>query len=156
MNKLHKAYSLVELIIVVMFIGILAAISMPRVDFGIISKQKVDTVARKIVVDLRRTRRLAIADAANNTNGFEMKMRGLQPYSRYEIKNLDTKKIVDSLTIDSDITCTANGTRFIFKPMGNQDISPPDTGTKITVSAQGRSFTITIISATGTVKCVEN
>ena len=151
MNKLHKAYSLVELIIVVMFIGILAAISMPRVDFGIISKQKVDTVARKIVVDLRRTRRLAIADAADNSKGFAMKMKDSQPYRRYIIKNLDTKKIVDSLAIDSYISCTGDN-NFKFGPMGNLT----DTGFQLKVAAQGRSFTITIISATGMVKCVEN
>ena len=151
MNKLYKAYSLVELIIVVLFIGILAAISVPRIDFAIISKQKVDTVARKIVVDLRRTRRLAIADAANNSNGFEMQMTGSQPYSGYEIENLDTRQLVDSLTIESDISCTGHNS-FKFGPMGNL------TGTdfQLDVAAQGKSFTITVTIATGMVKCVEN
>ena len=151
MNKLYKAYSLVELIIVVMFIGILAAISVPRINFAIISKQKVETVARKIVVDLCRTRRLAIADAANNSKGFEMKMTGSQPYSGYEIENVDTNETVDSLTIDSDISCTGHN-NFKFGPMGNL------TGSdfQLDVASQGKSFTITIISATGMVKCVEN
>ena len=151
MNKLYKAYSLVELIIVVMFIGILAAISVPRIDFAIVSKQKVDTVARKIVTDLRRARKLAIADAANNSNGFEMEMTGSEPYSGYRIKNLDTLDIVDSLTIDSDISCTGHN-NFSFGPMGNL------TGSdfQLDIAAQGRSFTITITVATGMVKCVEN
>ncbi|RKY10126.1 MAG: hypothetical protein DRP66_00470 [Planctomycetota bacterium] len=151
MNKSYKAYSLVELIIVVMFIGILAAISVPRIDFAIVSKQKLDTVAQKIAVDLRRTRRLAIADAANNSNGFEMKMKGSQPYSGYEIENRETNEIVDSLTIDSDISCTGGDT-FEFGPMGNLT----DEDCQLQVAAQGRSFTITIIPATGMVKCVEN
>ncbi len=151
MDKLCKAYSLVELIIVVLFIGILAAISVPRIDFAIISKQKVDTVARKIVIDLRRTRNLAITDAANNSDGFKMKMTGSGPYSGYEIENLDTGEIVDSLTIDSDISCTGNK-NFRFGPMGN--LTGADF--QLDVAAQGRSFTITIISATGMVKCVEN
>ncbi len=151
MDKLRKAYSLVELIIVVLFIGILAAISMPRIDFAVVSKQKVDTVARRIVTDLRRTRRLAIADAANNSKGFEMKMRGSQPYRRYEIMSHDTHEIVDSLTIDSDISCTGDD-NFRFGPMGNLT----DDDCQLKVAAQGRSFTITIIPATGMVKCVEN
>ena len=150
MDKLCKAYSLVELIIVVLFIGILAAISVPRIDFAIISKQKVDTVSRKIATDLRRTRRLAIADAANNSDGFKMKMTGSGPYSGYEIENLDTGEIVDSLTIDSDISCTGDD-EFKFGPMGNLT----DTDFQLKVAAQGRSFTITIIRATGMVKCVE-
>ena len=151
MDKLHRAYSLVELIIIVLFIGVLAAISVPRIDFAIVSKQKVDTVARKIVTDLRRTRRLAIADAANNSKGFEMKMTGSQPYSGYEIANCDTGETVDSLTIDSDVSCTGDN-EFEFGPMGNL------TGSdfQLKVAAQGRSFTITIITGTGMIKCVED
>lgn len=151
MNRLHRAFSIAELIIVVLFIGILAAISIPRINFAIISKQKVDTVARKIVTDLRRTRMLAITDAANNSKGFEMQMTGSQPYSGYEIENLDTRQIVDSLTIESDISCTGHRS-FKFGPMGNL------TGSdfQLDVAAQGKSFTITITAATGMVKCVEN
>lgn len=156
MNKLYKAYSLVELIIVVLFIGILAAIAVPRIDFAIVSKQKVDTVAQKITTDLRRTRRLAISDAASNTQGFALRLTGVGSYNQYLIRDLSKGIVIDSHTIDSSITCTANGTRFIFGPMGNQDISLFDTGTKIMVSAQGRSFTITVVPATGMVKCVEN
>ncbi len=151
MNKLYKAFSLAELIIVVLFIGILAAITVPRINFAIVSKQKVDTVAQKIVTDLRRTRGLAISNAATNSEGFEMKMTGRQPYSGYEIKSHDTHEIVDSLTIDSDISCTGHR-NFRFGPMGNLT----DTGFELDVAAQGRSFTITIIPATGMIKCVEN
>ncbi len=156
MDKLHKAYSLVELIIVVLFIGILAAITVPRIDFAIVSKQKVDTAAQKIVTDLRRTRTLAISDAANNTQGFALRLTGGGPYNQYLIRDRSKAIVIDTHEIDSSITCTANGTRFVFGPMGNQDISLPDTGTSITLSAQGRSFTITVIPATGMVKCVEN
>ena len=151
MYKQHKAYSLAELILVVLFIGILATVAVPRINFAIISKQKVDTFAEKVVTDLRRTRRLAISDAANNSKGFEMKMTGSQPYSGYEIKSHDTHDIVDSFTIDSDISCTGHD-NFRFGPMGNLT----DTGFQLQVAAQGRSFTITIVPATGMVKCVEN
>ncbi len=156
MDKLHKAFSLAELIIVVLFIGILAAIAVPRIDFAIVSKQKVDTAAQKITTDLRRTRRLAISDAASNTQGFALRLTGVGPYNQYLIRDRSTSIVIDRHGIDSSITCTANGTRFVFGPMGNQDISLPDTGTSITLSAQGRSFTITVIPATGMVKCVEN
>ena len=90
MVKFAKGYSLVELIIVVLFIGIFAAISVPRINFAIIGKQQADTVARKIVTDLRRTRTLALSDAAGNTSGFALNMTGSSPYSAYEIENLDT------------------------------------------------------------------
>jgi Tfp pilus assembly protein FimT len=151
-NGSKTAYSLAELIIVVIFVGIFAAIAVPRINFAIITKQKSDTVARKIVTDLRRARTLAISDAANNTEGFALNMTGTSPYSGYEIKNIDTAAVVDSHTIPSGIS-VIGGDEFKFGPLGNL-LSGSDT--EITVSAGDRSFTITIISATGMVKCVEN
>lgn len=155
MAKKRTAFSLVELIIIVMWVGILAAIAVPRLNFAIISKQKADTIARKIVTDLRLTRRLAISDAANNNKGFELKMVGPEPYTAYEIKNIDTKATVASHTIDSDVSISCSAAHnFKFGPLGN--LKQPGSGTEITVSAEGRSFIITLNSATGTVKCVEN
>lgn len=146
------AYSLVELIIVVVFVGIFAAIAVPRINFAIITKQKSDTIARKIVTDLRRTRTLAISDAANNTEGFALNMTGTSPYGGYEIKNIDTAEVVDSHTIPFGVSCTG-GSEFKFGPLGNL-LTGSDT--ELTVSVDDRTFTITIINATGMVKCVEN
>jgi len=152
MEKFQKAYSLAELILVVMFIGILAAIAVPRINFAIISKQKVDTVAETILTDMRRTRRLAISDAATNTTGFEMRLTGSNPYTGYEIWNRQTSTLVDSHSFDSDITCTADSKYFRFGPMGNAVAS----GTTIKISSGGRSLAITLVSATGMVKCDES
>ena len=145
---------MVEIILIVAFLGIFAVIAVPRLNYAIISKQKADTNAWKIVTDLRLTRRLAISDAANNTKGFELKMVGSVPYTSYEIENVDTHETVASHTLDSDVNISCpSGVRFIFGPLGNLD---SQSGDEITVSGQGRSFTITIIEATGTVQCVEN
>jgi len=142
------------LIIVVAFLGAFALIAVPRFNYAIISRQKADTVARKIVTDLRLTRRLAISDAANNTWGYELKFVGPLPYHTYEIENIDTHITIASHTIDSDITIgSPTGIRFMFGPLGNLNAG---SATQIIVSTEGRSFTITINSATGTIKCVEN
>jgi len=154
MKEKKAAFSLIELILIVAFIGIFAVIAVPRLNFAIISKQKADTFARKIVTDLRLTRRLAISDAANNTKGFELKMVGSVPYNTYEIENVDTHATVASHTLYSGVLISCiSGSRFIFGPLGNIETG---SGTGFTVSAEGRSFTITINSATGAVKCVEN
>ena len=152
MARQKNAFTLVELILVVILLGILAAISMPRLSFSAISKQKADCLARKIVTDLRRTRTLAISDAANNTSGFALSMVGSAPYTAYEIINLDTAATVDSHTINSAVNCTG-GANFGFGPMGNL-LSGSDT--ELSVSAPGKTFTITIISATGMVRCAES
>ena len=152
MVKFAKGYSLVELVIVMLFIGIFAAISVPRINFGTISKQQADTVARKIVTDLRRTRTLALSDAAGNTSGFALNMTGISPYSAYEIENLDTSETVDTHSFDSIVECSG-GSNFEFGPLGNL-ITGSDSS--LTVASGGRSFTITIIPATGAVKCEED
>lgn len=145
-------FTLVEVTMVVLFIGILAAIAVPRLNMAVISRYKAETTAKKIVTDLRRARGMAISDAANNTQGFSLRLIGTSPYTGYEIVNLDTQAIVDSCTIDSEVTVTGDADEFDFGPLGNLK----STNTQITVSAEGKIFTITIIPATGTVKCVES
>ncbi len=148
----RAAYSLIELVIIVLFLGIFAAIAVPRLNFSAISKQRADTVAWKIITDLRRTRSLAISNAANNTTGFALNMTGSAPYSGYEIQNIDTSAIVDSHTIDSEINCIG-GDQFQFGPLGNLKAGSDN---QLTVSASGKTFTISITVATGIVKCTEN
>lgn len=152
MVKNEAGYSLVDLIIVVIFLGIFAVVAVPRLNYAVISKQKADTVAQKLVSDLRRTRSLAISDAASNTEGYELKMVGAAPYTAYEIENGDTGETVDSHMIDSNVGCTGDNT-FEFGPLGNLKAG---SGSELTVSADGKSYTITIVPATGAAKCAEN
>ena len=153
-SKKYRAFSFVEVIIIVMFIGIFAAITVPRLNHAAISKNKARTTARKIVADLRLTRRLAISNAANNTMGFELKMVGSIPYTTYEIENIKTHATVASHILDSDVNIDSpTGIRFMFGPFGNLKLG---SATELTVSAPGESFTIKIIHATGTVKCIKN
>lgn len=152
MARQRGAFTLVELILIVLFVGVCAFIAVPRMNLAVISKQKADCLARKIITDLRRTRRLAISDAVNNTDGFSLKMTGLSPYTGYEIENISTSETVDSQTIDSAISCTG-GTEFNFGPMGNL-LAGSDT--QLSISASGKTFTISITSATGMIKCTEN
>lgn len=152
MAKNEAGYSLVELIIVVIFLGIFAVVAVPRLNYAIISKQKADTVARKIVTDLRRTRSLAISDAASNSEGCELKMVGAAPYTAYEIENSDTGETLDSHTIDSSVSCTGDN-KFEFGPLGNLKAG---SGSELSVSADGKTYTITIVPATGAAKCAEN
>lgn len=151
-TKRRKGFSLAEMMMVVLFIGILAAIAVPRLNLAVVSKHKAEATAKKLVIDLRRVRRLAISDAVNNTEGFSLKLLGPNPYTGYEIENLDTEATVDSHTIDPQVTVAGTEDEFEFGPLGN--LTSPYT--QITVSAEGKTFTITIIRATGTIKCVES
>ncbi|MHC5073338.1 MAG: pilus assembly FimT family protein, partial [Planctomycetota bacterium] len=133
-------------------IGILAFIAVPRLNFAIIKKSKTETTAKKIVTDLRRTRSLAISDASNNTQGYKLQMIGSAPYTGYRIDNLKTSEKIDEHSIDSNVNCSG-GNLFKFGPIGNL---LSGSNTQLTVTGSGKSFTITVVSATGTVKCLEN
>ena len=151
MAKNRTGYSLIELVIIVVFIGIIAAIAVPRLNLSATSRLKADALARKIVTDLRRSRRLAISDAAVNPSGFTLNMTGGAPYGGYEIKNLQTSETIDSHSIDSNISCNG-GENFQFGPLGNLKAS---SDTQLVISDSGKTFTISITAATGTVKCEE-
>jgi type II secretory pathway pseudopilin PulG len=151
-DKQTKAYTLVEMIIVLLFLAAFAAVAVPRINFSAITKKKADTLARRITTDLRHTRTLAVSNGAINTVGFGLYMLGGGPYSSYEIRNLDTSGVVSSHTITPGISCTGGAT-FNFGPFGDL-LAGSDTS--LTVSAEGKTYTITIISATGMVKCVES
>jgi len=152
MARQKRAFTLIEVILVVLFLGIMAAIAIPRLSLSTLSKQKADCLAQKVVTDLRRTRRLAISDAADNTAGFRMNMTGSSPYTGYDIVDANSAETVDSQTIDSSVSCTG-GNEFRFGPQGNL---LSGSATQLVISAGGKTFTIDVTSATGMVKCTEN
>ena len=152
MARQKTALTLVEVILAVLFLGIMAVIAIPRLSLSTLSKQKADCLAQKIVTDLRRTRRLAISNAAGNTAGFKLNMTGSSPYTGYDIVDANSDETVDSQTIDPAVSCTG-GDEFKFGPQGNL-LSESDP--QLVISADGKTFTIDITSATGMVKCTEN
>lgn len=152
MAATKKAFSLAELALIVLILGILGVIAVPKMQLGTLRRQKADTVAGKIITDLRLTRRLAISNAAVNVSGYALGMTGASPYSGYEIVDLATGQAVDSYNIDSQVSCVG-GSSFRFGPLGNL-LDGSDA--QLTVSLEGKIFTITIVSATGEVKCIEN
>lgn len=149
--KIRAGFGLVEALMVVLFIGVLAVVTVPKLNLAVISKHKAEATAKKFVTDLRRTRRLAISDAPTNEDGFAIEMVGSDPYTGYEIVNEKTNLPVDSHKIDPAILCSG-GQKFTFGALGNLTSSY----TQITFSAEGKTFTITITAATGLVKCTEN
>jgi Tfp pilus assembly protein FimT len=150
MNRKTNAHTLIELIVIIAMLGALAFIAIPRLRFSAIYRKQADTDARKIVTDLRRARQLAISDAATNTSGFALNRTG----SNFQIVNLSNGTTVPNSTFSTNpkVTCSG-GTAFQFGPLGNLKAG---SDYQLTVSAQGKNFTISITPATGMVQCIEN
>ena len=147
----RAAYSLAEMIVVVLILGAFAFIAIPRLNFAALHKKQAHTIAKKIVTDLRRTRTLAISKAVNNPSGYKLQMVGSSPYTSYQIIDSNAAAtVVDTLTIDSPISCTG-GSLFKFGPLGN--LLTGSSATPVTVSSDGETYTITIMPATGIVEC---
>jgi Tfp pilus assembly protein FimT len=150
MTGKRTAYSLAEMIVVVMIIGALAFIAIPRLNFAALHHKQAHTIAKKIITDLRRTRTLAISKAANNPAGYRLQMVGSSPYTSYQIVDTNSSgTVVDSQTIDSPVSCTG-GSQFGFGPLGNLLTG---SGTTLSVSSEGKTYTITVITGTGIAEC---
>lgn len=147
-----KAFTLVELILIVLLLGAISAICIPRLNFAVVSNQQAECLVSKIVTNLRHTRILAISNAANNSAGFALNMVGSAPYTSYEIVNLNTGATVESYTINSSINCTG-GDQFEFGQSGNLS---GGSDSELNISTGQISFTITIVPATGMVKYIKD
>ena len=147
-RKYVKAYTLAELVIVVVIISAMAAIVIPRFNFAIISDSSADAFAQKIKTDLRRTRSMAISNAATNSAGYSLRIVGRS----YEIIDLSSMSVVDSHDIPKAVNVGGHD-KFEFGPLGNLKVS---SGSQMTITTNGNTFSIEIIQATGMVKCTEN
>jgi Tfp pilus assembly protein FimT len=146
------AFTLAELLIAVLFLGIFAVVAVPRMQMSLLERYKSKSAAQKIITDLRLVRNLAITEAASNTAGFALQMAGTSPFSGYSVVNLATGEVVSSHTIDTKVSCNG-GSLFKFGPLGNL-LAGSDT--QLVFSASGKTSTISLIPATGAVQCIEN
>jgi len=150
MARSRRGFSLAELVVVVAIMAVMAAMVVPRFSYGLVRRRKAEATAYKLMADLRLARSMAIRDAASNDHGFELDMTGSSPYSGYQIKNSKTGAVLDTQSFESGVTVTCTGSnKFKFEPLGNLK---SDSGTRITASADGRSFVLTFVFATGAVK----
>jgi len=144
----RNAHTLAELVVVVMILGVLATIALPRLQFRAVHQKKLAAAAHKLTADLRRARSMALRDAATNSNGFEIKRTG-NPWTGYEILALPNTT-VDTVTFDSGITVTGDN-KYDFGPLGNLTTG----GSAIDLSVDSDAFQITFVAATGAVICTE-
>jgi Tfp pilus assembly protein FimT len=145
----RNAHTLTELVVVVMILGVLAIIALPRLQFRAVRQKKLAGTAHKLMADMRRARSMALRDASTNNKGFEVQRIG-SPWTGYQIDDLDSHATLDTVTFDASITVTGDN-KYDFGPLGNLTVG----GSAIDLSVDGDSFQITFVAATGAVICTE-
>jgi MSHA pilin protein MshC len=148
MKPKRKAVTLVELLVVVLIIGIMAFIAVPRMGLSIISGGKAQTASQQIAAAIRYTRSLAIANAATNSYGYSFQITTVPTGYKIEDLTPPTPHVVETGSIAKGVTCSAGS--FSFGPLGN---GPQGNSSMTVEEAGGKKFKITVISTTGMVKC---
>ena len=139
-----KAFTLVEIIITVLLVGILAAIVMPRLGGkDVLDQFRTRALAHEIAVDMGYARRLAIT----NSQDYEIKFNtGL---GTYDITTGTPPKSIGvdfPKTIPSNISISGKKT-FEFQKLGNARA-----GGTLTVTCGTHTYNVTVDSVTGSVR----
>lgn len=134
-----RGMTLIEVIVVMIIIGIVAAIVLPKIDFGgTSSRASVDGAANMIASDIRYAQEFAMATRASKTITFSA---GGNSYSFNPANNLDPTGRLPYGVTTTALTLT-------FNSLGEPTVGG---GSSVTVSGGGLTRTITVLNYTGKV-----
>ncbi len=146
-----KGFTLIEIIFVVVLLGIIAAVTIPRFSVDFNTKQRIKSEAQKIVANIRYTRRLAITDI-DSTRYIVRFYYGSDNYGIYRNTVNPANLIGDLIPIPPELNASGE-TRIRFYNQGNCDLQA---GGVIDINSGGFSYSITVQTATGKVRLIEN
>jgi prepilin-type N-terminal cleavage/methylation domain-containing protein len=139
-----KGMTLVEVIMVMAIIGILAAIVIPKIDFGATSSRaSVDGAAYMIASDIRYAQECAMANRVSKTVRF---VAGQSAYT-FDATTPPTSGLDPSGQLPSGVTIATTIT-FTFNSLGEPTSGG---GSSVTVSGGGQTRTISVLNYTGKV-----
>ncbi len=135
-----RGMTLIEVIVVMIIIGILAAIVLPKINIGMTtSRASVDGAAYMIASDIRYAQECAMANRISKSVIFTS---GSSVYTFNPTNNFDSSgRLPSGVTINNNFTITFNS------------LGEPTTGGggSVTVSGGGQTKTISVVNYTGKV-----
>lgn len=137
--------TLVELVAVVALVGILSVVVIIRLGSGGIGNPGAQAVARRLSLDFRHARGLAIAEGINHYVKFDVNGTSLVGYTVYRTASPTDIAIETYRTFEKGVTATSSTTQVEFTPTG-----AALAGCTVVVSGPSVTYTVTVIAATGT------
>jgi prepilin-type N-terminal cleavage/methylation domain-containing protein len=138
-NPGSAGMTLIELVMVLVIIGTLSAVAIPRIDWALFPKASVDGAAYLIASDIRYTQEFAMANRVSKRVIFTS---GSSVYTFQPSHSLDPSgQLPAGVTIGNNLTVTFNS------------LGEPITGGggSVAVSGGGQSKTVGIVNYTGKV-----
>ena len=139
-NLNSRGMTLIEIIMVMVIIGILAATVLPRIDFGATSSRaSVDGAAYMIASDIRYAQEFAMANRVSKSVVFTS---GAAVHTFNPTHTLDSSgQLPSGVTISNNFTVTFNS------------LGEPTTGGggSVTISGGGQTKTVSVLNYTGKV-----
>ncbi len=141
----RSGMTLIELLSVVLIVGIMSSVLIMRLGLPSIGNPGARAVARRLALDLRYARSLAIAQSVNHYLGFDGSGSALTGYTIYRELGATDVAVESYRTFERGVTATGAATRAEFEPDGTALA-----GYSFVVTGPTQSYTVTVIAATGT------
>ncbi len=137
--------TLVELMAVVAIVGILSAVVITRLGSAGIGNPGAQAVARRLSLDFRHARGLAIAEGINHYVKFDVSGTDLVGYTVYRTDSPTDIRVETYRTFEKGVTATSGTTQVEFTPTGAALAA-----CTVVVSGPSATYTVSVIAATGT------
>jgi type II secretory pathway pseudopilin PulG len=139
-------FTTVELLLVIVILGVVAWLVVPRFGFDVLAVEEVDTTSRRLVSGLRLARRLAISEGADHRLRL---LPGSPPYHGYTIElatgNGKWQTVHGPMSMPDSVHC-AGDREHRFTRLGSATAA-----TSVTLSRAGQERRVRVLAATGRV-----
>jgi prepilin-type N-terminal cleavage/methylation domain-containing protein len=146
-----KGFTFIEVLFVIVILGIMSAVVIPRLRLDFSTKQRVKSEVQKIVSNIRYTRKLAITEI-DATSYIVRFYYGSNNYGIYRDNVNPANLVRDLIPIPPELNASGE-TEITFYRQGNCTFLSSGV---IDISAAGGNFSITVQTATGRVRMNEN